>query len=151
MNDEEDPFKGLEDDDVEEYPVQTLGADLSILKKRFADQTDADISLDEYANFDIKVSTSNGKLTNAEIIAEVTGTQEDNSDNKESDNREGEPIVKPGIEEVPKAIGILKDFSLYSNFGEAMMRSFKKFNFNVEKEYVFNKKQTLISDFFLKQ
>ena len=28
MNDEEDPFKGLEDDDVEEDPVQTLGADL---------------------------------------------------------------------------------------------------------------------------
>ena len=151
MNDEEDPFKGFEDDDVEEYPVQTLGADLSILKERFADQTDADISLDEYVNFDIKVSTSNGKLTNAEIIAEVTGTQEDNSDNEESDNREGEPIIKPGIEEVRKAIGILKDFSLYSNFGEAMMRSFKKFNFNVEKEYVFNKKQTLISDFFLKQ
>ena len=27
MNDEEDPFKGLEDDDIEEDPVQTLGAD----------------------------------------------------------------------------------------------------------------------------
>ena len=46
MNDEEDPFKGLEDDDVEEDPVQTLGADLSILKERFADQIVADISLD---------------------------------------------------------------------------------------------------------
>ena len=30
------------------------------------------------------------------------------------------------------------------------MRSLKELNFNVEKEYVFNKKQTLISDFFLK-
>ena len=38
MNDEEDPFKGLEDDNVEEDPVQTLGADLSILKEIFADQ-----------------------------------------------------------------------------------------------------------------
>ena len=37
MNDEEDSFKGLEDDYVEEDAVQTLGADLSILKKRFAD------------------------------------------------------------------------------------------------------------------
>ena len=79
MNGEEDPFIGLEDDDVEEDPVQTLGADLSILKERFADQIDADISLDEYVDFDIEVSTSHGKLTNAEIIAEVTGTQEDNS------------------------------------------------------------------------
>ena len=34
MNDEEDPFKGLEDNDVEEDPVQALNADLSILKER---------------------------------------------------------------------------------------------------------------------
>ena len=34
-------------------------------------------------------------------------------------------------------------------FREAMMRSLKELN--VEKEYVFNKKQTLISDFFLKE
>ena len=103
MNDEEDPFKGLEDDSVEGDPVQALGADLSILKERFADQIDTDISLDEYVDFDIEVSTSHGKLKNAEIIAEVTGTQEDNSDDEESDNVEGEPIIKPGIEEVQKA------------------------------------------------
>ena len=104
MNDEEDPFKGLEDDSVEGDPVQALGADLSILKERFADQIDTDISLDEYVDFDIEVSTSHGKLKNAEIIAEVTGTQEDNSDDEESDNVEDEPIIKPGIEEVQKAI-----------------------------------------------
>ena len=45
MNNEEDPFKWLEDDDVEEDPVQTLGAGLSILKERFADQTDAESHL----------------------------------------------------------------------------------------------------------
>ena len=151
MNDEEDPFKGVGDDDVEEDAVQTLGADLSISKERFADQIDADISLDEYVDFDIEVSTSHGKLTNAEIIAEVTGTQEDNSDDEESDNVEGEPVIKPGLEEVQKAIGILEDFSLYSKFGEAMMSSLKEMNFNVEKEYVFHKKKTLISDFVLKQ
>ena len=133
MNDVEDPFKGLEDDDVEEDAVQTLRADLSILKERFADQIDADISLDEYVDFDIEVSTSRGKLTNAEIIAEVTETQEDNSDDEESDNVEGEPIIKPGIEEVQKAIAILEDFSLYSKFGEAMMRSLKELNFKNRK------------------
>ena len=142
-------IKGLENDDVEEDPVQTLGADLSILKERFADQIDADISLDEYVDFDIEVSTSHGKQTNTGIIAEVTGTQEENSDDKESDNVEGKPIVKPGIEEVQKAIWILEDFSLYSKFGEAMIMSLKELNFNVEKEYLFNKMQALISDFFL--
>ena len=70
---------------------------------------------------------------------------------QESDNVEAEPINKPGIEVVQKTVGILEDFSLYSKFREAMMTSLKEFNFNVEKEYVFNKKQTLVSDFFLKQ
>ena len=133
MNDEEDPFKGLEDNNVEEDPVQTLGADISILKERFADQTDADISLDEYLDFDIDVSAWHGKLTNVEIIAEVTGTQEDNSDDEGSDNVKGKPIIKPGIEEVQKAIRILESFSLYFNFGEAMMRSLKELNLNLEK------------------
>ena len=53
MNGKEDPLKELEDDNVEEDLVQTLGADLSILKERFVDQIDADISLDEYVDFNI--------------------------------------------------------------------------------------------------
>ena len=133
MNDQEHPFKGLEDNNVEEDPAQTLDADLSTLKERFADQIDPDISLDKYVDFNIEVSTSHSKLTNAEIIAEVTETQEDNPDNEESDNVEGEPIIKPGIEEVQKAFGTLEDFSLYSKFGEAMMRSLKESNLQSRK------------------
>ena len=56
MNDKEDPFKGLEVDDVEEDAVQTLGADLSILKERFADHFNTDISLDKYVDCDIEVA-----------------------------------------------------------------------------------------------
>ena len=121
------------------------------MKERFADQIDPDIALNKYVDFDIEVSASHGKLANAEIIAELTGTQEDNSDDEESNHVEGEPIIKPGIKEVQKAIGILEDFGLYFKFGEAMMRSLKELNFTVEKEYVFKKKQTLVLDFFLKQ
>ena len=53
---------------------------------------------------------------------------------------------------VPKnTLSTWKKNNLYSNFGEAMIRSPKELNFNAEKEYVLNKKQTLISDFFLEQ
>ena len=121
INDKEDPFKRLEEDIVAD-PVQSLGADLSTLKERFAEQIYADISLDEYVHFDTELSTSHGKLTNAEIIAEVTGTQEGNSDEEENNNVEGEPTIKREIKEVQKAIGILEDFSLYSKSGEAMIR-----------------------------
>ena len=134
MNAEEDPFKGLEDDDVEEDPVQALDVNLSSLKERFADKTDADISLDEYVDFNIKVTTSHSKLTNAEIITEVTGTQENNHEDGESNNVEDELMIKPGTEEVQKAIGIFEDFSLYSKLGEALMRSVREMYFNVEKE-----------------
>ena len=151
INDEDNPFEGLEDDDVEEDAVQTLGADLSVLKERFANQIDADITLDEYIDFDIEVSTTYGKLTNAEIIAEVNEIQEDNSDGEESDNVEGETITKPKIEEARKAIKILEDFSLFSKFGEVMMKSLKELNCYVEKDDQRNKKQALISDFFMMQ
>ena len=109
------------------------------MKERFVEQIDADISLEEYVDFNVEVSTSHRKLTNAEITAGVTGTQEGNSDKKESEIVESEPIIKSGIKDVQKAIGILEDFSLYSKFGEAMMRSLKELNLNVEKEYVLTK------------
>ena len=124
MNEEEDPFKGSEHDDVED-PVQALGADLSILKERFADQIDAEISLDKYVNFGIEVSTLNSKLANAEIITEVTEAQEDNSDDEKSGYVEGKTIIKLGIEEVQKAIEILK-ISASIKSSEPMMRSLKK-------------------------
>ena len=42
---------------------------------------------------------------------------------------------------VPKnTLSTWKKSSLHSKFGEAIMRSLKELNFNVEKEYVFKKK-----------
>ena len=87
INEEDDPFKGLGDEDVEEDAIQTLNADLSVFKERFADQIDADISIGDYVDFDIELTTSHGKLTTADIIAEVTGAQEE--DEKEEED-EGE-------------------------------------------------------------
>ena len=46
------------------------------------------------------------------------------------------------------SISVFNNFSLYSKFEKAMMRLLKESNFNVEKEYVFNKNQTLVSEFF---
>ena len=94
----------LESHNLEGDPVQTLGADLSILKERFADQIDADILLDEYVNFGIEVSTSHGKQTKTEIIR----TQEDNSDDEKISNLEGEPIIKPGIKEMQNLLQFSK-------------------------------------------
>ena len=53
-----------------------------------------------------------------------------------------------GLKEVWRAISVLEDFSPFSNFGEAMMKSLKDLNQIVEKDVLNAQKQTLISDFF---
>ena len=61
---------------------------------------------------------------------------------------DGEPIVKPGIEQAREAIRILEDFRLFSQFGEAMLRSLKEINRGVDKEEQCTNKQVPITDLF---
>ena len=89
-----------------------------------------------------------GKLSDREILAEIIGRQEEDSDEDEDENDDGEPIVKPGIEQAREAIRILEDFSLFSQFGEAIPRSLKEINRGVDKEEQCTKKQVPITDFF---
>ena len=62
LNDEYDPFVGL--DDIEENSFETLAASLAFLKEKFGDQVDQNITLDKYIDFDIEVITTHGKSTN---------------------------------------------------------------------------------------
>lgn len=65
LKDKDSPLSDL--DDIKEDSFQTLRADLAFLKKRFDDQVDHKIKLDEYIDFDIEVSTTHWILTNQEI------------------------------------------------------------------------------------
>ena len=129
----------------------TLNVDLSVFKERFADQIDADISIGDYVDFDIELTTSHGKLTTADIIAEVTGAQEEDEKEEDDEGEDEDVIRKPTTEEVLKAISVLEDFSLFSSFEKAMMKSLKDLNHNVEKDVLCTRKQTFISDFFSKE
>ena len=144
LNDEDDPCAGLEEEDS----LKTLESDLVYLKEKFGEQIDTDITLDEYIDFDHDVSTTHGKLSDREILAEIIGRQEEDSDEDEDENDDGEPIVKPGIEQAREAIRILEDFSLFSQFGEAMLRSLKEINRVVLTKEQCTKKQVPITDFF---
>ena len=108
LNDEDDPFAGL--DEIEEDTVQTLEANLAVLKENFGDQIDANI-------------TSHEKLTNQEILAEINDDVNEKSDGKEEDPNDFEPINKPGLEDAREALQALEDFSLFSKFGESMLKS----------------------------
>ena len=123
LNDEDDPFAGL--DEIEEDIVQNLEANLAVLKETFGDQIDPDITSDDYIDFDIGVITSHEKLTNQEILAEINDDVNEKSDGKEEDPNDFEPINKPGLEDAREALQALEDFSLFSKFGESMLKSLK--------------------------
>ena len=118
-DDKDDPFAGL--DDVEEDAVQILGGALTILKEKFGDQFDLNITADEYIDFEIEVATTQEWLSNQEILADITDDQVEISDKEDEESVEIEPVTNPGIEEARKAIQTLEKFSLFSIFGEAMM------------------------------
>ena len=149
LNDEDDPFPGL--NDIEEDTVQTLEANIAVLKERFGDHVDADITTDDYIDFDIEVMTNHGKLTNQEILAEINGDVNEESDDEEENPNDFEPINKPRIEDAREALKVLEDFSLFSTFGESMLNSLKHLNISLDKEELSQKKQSVITSFFFKE
>ena len=132
LNDKYDPFAGL--DEIEEDTVQTLEANLAVLKEKFGDQIDADITSDDYIDFDIEVITSHGELANEEILAEINDDVNEESDGEEEDPNGFESIKKPGIEDAREALQVLQDFSLFSKFGESMFKSLKELNRSLDRE-----------------
>ena len=148
LNDEDDPFAGL--DEIERDTVQTLEANLAVLKEKFGDQIDADITSDDYIDFDIEVITSHGKLTNQEILAEIKDDVNKESDGEEDPN-DFKPINKPVIEDAREALQVIEDFRLFSKFGESMLKSLKELNRSLNREELSHKKQSVIIFFFSKQ
>lgn len=78
FNDKSEPIASL--DDTEEVFLQTSETDTAFLKERFDDQIDPKMTLDEYIDSDIEVSTTYRKLTNQGILTEVKEIVEDDSD-----------------------------------------------------------------------
>ena len=115
LNDEDDPFTGL--DDIKEDTVQTLEAYIAVLKETFGDHVDADITTDDYIDFDIEVMTNHEKLTNQEVLAEINGDVNEESDDEEENPNDFEPFNKPTIEDAREALKVLEDFSVFSTFG----------------------------------
>ena len=118
LREDDNPFAGLEA--VEEDVLEMLQGDLHRLKATFGG---ADIPLDEYVDIDSDVSTNAAVLNDQDILAEVVGcVAESDDDEVESSD---EPVAKPPISEVHKAIEILEKFL---RSGEDLMLSLKVVN-----------------------
>ena len=123
LDDEDDPFAGL--DEIDEDTVQTLEANLDVLKEKSGDQIDADITSDEHIDFDIEVITSYEKLTNQEILAEINDNVNKESDGEEEDPNDFEPINKPGIEDEERLCKFLKILIFSQNLDVKVIKRIK--------------------------
>jgi len=97
--------------------IQTLDAELSYIKRKFPDNIGPTISPRDFSDFDIKASTSHGLLTIAGIIAEITGTQDEELED-EDDNEDDKDEDKLTAKQVRLAIAVLEDLSIFSKFEE---------------------------------
>ena len=86
----------------------------------------------EYIDFDRELSTKQIILTDKYIIQEVLGNSADiSSDEDDMKVKEVESIRKPLIEKVRTDIEILEKISLYSKFGEVVLKSVRRVNYYV--------------------
>ena len=143
LHDKDKPFAGLHD--IKENSAQTLGADVSFLKRGFGNEVSPNMTFNEYIDFDIEVNTTHGKYTNEEILTEVNEVVEEDSDDEQNEYDDGEPVTKSGID--VQIVQILEDFSLLSHFNKAMLKALKYISCSRDKAELCNKKQTFISDF----
>ena len=70
------------------------------------------------------------------------------SDGEEEDPNDFEPINKSGIEDQREALQVLADFSIFSKFGESILKSLKELNRSLDREELSHKKQSVITSFF---
>ena len=124
LNDEDDPSADLE---VEENVVNDLEEDLATMKGKF--RVDYKMTAEELVDIEFQISIT-GTLSDAEIIAEISGNSADSSDDEPEDeeNEATEILTKQSCTDLMNAIGILEDYSLFSNFGTDMMIALKNVN-----------------------
>ena len=143
-DDDDDPFASL---DVEEDVMEDLKNDLEVMKEKF--NMNFELTTEELVDIDFEISVT-GTVSDADIIAEVTGRAHDADDEEDSDNEEQptECLTKPSFNDVMNSITILEDYSLFSNFGDDLMKALKEVNRAIDLDRLSNKKQSNIEDFF---
>ena len=119
--------------DVEEDLVNTLDSDLNLLKMKFGEEIDFTLTTQEYIDIDLDTSITHAKLSDKDIIAEVTCCQGEEWGEEDEIDDSG-AFIKPGIEETRNAIEILEKFSVFARFGEDVMKALKDINRVADKE-----------------
>ena len=84
-------------------------------------------------NTSILTYTMHGTLTNQETLAEVDEVKEEDSHDEQNENDDGEPVAKPGIEEVRNAVKFPVILTIWQKF--------ENINCSIDKNELCNKKK----------
>ena len=119
INDEDDPFRGL---DTEEDVMENVKDDLDLLMTKF--NVDFDITADELVDMDLDVCITN-KSSDEDIIAEISGHDAE----EESDEEEvSDYVTKLSFNDAMDAITLLENYSLFTKFGADLMKALEDIN-----------------------
>ena len=80
-------------------------------------------------------------MTNQEILAEINGDVNQESDCEEEDRNDFNQLTNREWEDAREILQIFEDFSLSSTFGESMLKSLKKINRSLDRGELSQKKQ----------
>ena len=103
-------------DDIDEETVQTLTADLDVLKKNLVIKS---ISTSRSTNLLTLIVTllltTHGRLSNQQILADFNDDWVEVSDNEDHENEEGEPVTKPELKKQEKLLKLLQVLAIFQN------------------------------------
>ena len=103
-----------------------METDLQLLKTNFKSQVDEELKIDDYIDFDQQLWTNQSTIFDKDIICKVLNHLVEESSDEGDDGDAGvAEMTKWLTEEVKSAIGMLEKFSLYSDFGEDILKSIR--------------------------
>ena len=134
MNDDDDPFKSLQED-------------LEKLHELDNDAIQPNISAESFADLDSEVVTSVSFSDDDDIIAEVIEGENKESEDDQDDEGNNPPTL-PSTNEVEDALETLQDLSMFSTYGDEIRSLLLNMESLLVRERIDNLKQSVVTDFF---
>ena len=134
MNDDEDPFKSLQED-------------LEKLHELDNDAIQPNLSAESFADLDSEVVTSASFSNDDDIIAEVVEEENEESEDNQDDEESTPPTCR-STNEVEDALETLQDLSMFSTRGDEICSLLLNMESLLVRERIDNLKQSVVTDFF---
>ena len=85
----------------------------TVLKEKFSDQVDLDITPDEFIDFE--VANTHGRLSNQEILADINDDHAEVSDKGDDESVEGEPVRNQELKKQEQLFKLLRTLPFFQN------------------------------------